>query len=244
MRAWTGWGLIVTGIDIVLLSYDEPLAGQLHLRLERVFGRKVKRLHGVAPMRRALKLTAELVDTEQYWLADGDFEIDLEFDPGAHAPLDDGVAMAVLQAVNAINGLVAGYGGLKLMRTEAIRGMRDGTVDVLAALDRVDFRPVVAGVTRFNQSPFHTWRSGFREVAMLARGSEYGIDEDYTRFLIDRWCNSAGAPYASFGAAGARAGMAFARETAQDPDRWQCISDPAWLHEQFTSHYPDLMPVG
>lgn len=233
--------MIVTGIDVVLLSYDEPLAGQLHGRLERVFKRPVKRLHGVAPMRRALKMTAELVDTEQYWLADGDFDIDPQFDPDALEPLADGVAMAVLQAVNVINGLVAGYGGLKLMRTEAIRGMRDGTVDVLAALDRVEFRPIVAGVSRFNQSPFHTWRSGFREVAMLARGSEYGIDEAYTRFLIDRWCASAGAVHANFGAAGARAGVAFAQETAPDAELWQCISDPAWLREQFASHYPDLI---
>jgi hypothetical protein len=233
----------VTGIDIVLLSYDEPLAGELHTRLERVFGRRVKRLHGVAPMRRALKMTAELVDTEQYWLADGDFEINLDFDLDAMPPLPDGVSMAVLQAVNAINGLVAGYGGLKLMRTAAIRDMREGTRDVLAALDHVDFIPVIAGVTRFNQTPFHTWRAGFREVAMLAHGSEYGMDRDYAQFQIDRWCNSAGATYASFGAAGAIAGVAFAQATAQDPDQWQCINDPSWLHREFTSRYPNLMPV-
>lgn len=236
--------VIVTENDVVLLSYDEPLAGQMHVKLERVFGRKVKRLHGVAPMRRALQLTAELVDTEQYWLADGDFDIDPQFDPGSIAPLDDGVAMVVLQAVNVINGLVAGYGGLKLMRTDAVRSMPAGTIDVMAALDRVEFRGIVAGVTRFNQSPFHTWRSGFREVAMLTRGSEYGIDEAYTRYLVDSWCNSSGATYASFGAAGARAGKAFAQELNRDSDEWQCINNPAWLHEQFTSRYPDLVSVG
>ena len=51
-------------------------------------------------------------------------------------------------------------------------------IDVLAALPgRIEFCPIVAGTTRFNQSPYHTWKAGFRECAMLARDSEYGLDE-------------------------------------------------------------------
>lgn len=143
----------MTGFEAVQLSYDEPLAGSLHTRLTRVLGGTVKRLHGVRGMRRAYRLTAELVDTEQFFLADGDFAIDPEFPTAAVQPLADGVAMRVWQAVNPVNGLTYGYGGLKLIRRSALREMGQA-VDVLAALPgRIEFCRRTAGVTRFNQSP-------------------------------------------------------------------------------------------
>ena len=155
---------------MVQLSFDEPLAHELHTRLESVFGTRVKRLHRVSPMRRALELSAQLVDTDVYWLADGDFEIAPDFDPAAEPPLADGVAMAVYQAMNPICDLVYAYGGLKLIRTQALREIDTSTVDVLAAIGHVEFPQKPAGTTRFNQTPFHTWRAGFREVAMMVRG--------------------------------------------------------------------------
>lgn len=232
---------MATGVDIVQLSYDEPLADELYARLQRVFGRRIKRLHGVAPLRRALKLTAELVDTDQYWLADGDFEIDPAFNPGKIPPLPDGIAMTVLQAENALNGLVYGNGGLKLIRTEAIREMGDDTVDVLAAIGKVEFLPVCAGVTRFNQTPFHAWKAGFREVAMITRGGEYGMGPEWAELVTDRWLNYSEGVYATFGAAGAQAGIDFARETGRDSALWQQINDPAWLKRWFDECYPKLM---
>ncbi|MCX4644083.1 MULTISPECIES: hypothetical protein [unclassified Streptomyces] len=55
--------------DAVLLSYDEPLANSP--RLQRTPGGTVKRLHGVHGMRRAHRLCAEVVDREQFFLANG-----------------------------------------------------------------------------------------------------------------------------------------------------------------------------
>jgi hypothetical protein len=158
----------------VLLSYDEPLADALHARLEHALGCPVKRLHGVRGMRRAYRLCAQVADAEEFWLADGDFAIDSAFDPASIRPLDEGVSMRVRRAVNPVNGLVYGYGGLKLVRRRALRDL-DRVVDVLAALPgQMEFCPQVVGVTRFNQSPFHAWKAGFLECVMLARGSEYG----------------------------------------------------------------------
>lgn len=71
----------MNGFDAVLLSYDEPMATSLHSRLQRTLGGKVKRLHGVHGMRRAYRLCAEVVDHEQFFLADGDFAIDATSPP-------------------------------------------------------------------------------------------------------------------------------------------------------------------
>lgn len=79
-------GPAMSDFDAVMLSYDEPIADRLHARLQRVLGTRVKRLHGVQGMRRAYRLAAEVTDSEQFLLADGDFVIATEFDLGSVAP--------------------------------------------------------------------------------------------------------------------------------------------------------------
>lgn len=241
--------------DAVMLSYDEPIADKLHARLQRVLSMPVKRLHGVHGMRRAYRLTAELVDSEQFLLADGDFVVGTEFDIRSVKPLDADVSMRVWQARNTINGLVYGYGGLKLIRRTALREMAEA-VDVLAALPgRTEFVKEVAGTTRINQSPFHAWKGGFRECAMLARGSEYGMDEDHARALINAWTSGGtevaedtGDPFAcefaEYGVLGARDGLAFAHEAAQEPKEFERLNNPTWLRERFTEAYGDRAAAG
>lgn len=234
----------MTGFDAVQLSYDEPLADSLHTRLTRVLGGAVKRLHGVRGMRRAYRLTAELVDTEMFFLADGDFAIVPEFPTATVEPLADGVAMRVWQALNPVNGLTYGYGGLKLIRRTALREMGQA-VDVLAALPgKVEFCRRTAGVTRFNQTPFHTWKAGFRECAMLARGSEYGMTNTSAQERIDAWTASSDGEFAAYAAAGARDGLDFANAAARDPQHFEALNDPPWLYRHFTTLHGEQAVTG
>ncbi|WP_431981925.1 hypothetical protein [Streptomyces qinglanensis] len=234
----------MTLFDAVLLSYDEPMANSLHARLQRTFGGSVKRLHGVHGMRRAYRLCAEVVDREQFFLADGDFAIGADFDPATVEPLDEGVSMRVWRAVNPVNGLTYGYGGLKLIRRSALRGMGEA-VDVLAALPgRGEFAQQTAGITRFNQSPFHAWKAGFRECAMLARGSEYGMADENARQRVQAWTASRSGEFAAYAAAGACEGVAFARDAACAPQRFDRLNDPTWLRERFTAAHGDQAVSG
>ncbi|MFD4172828.1 hypothetical protein [Streptomyces anulatus] len=234
----------MTGFDAVLLSYDEPQADYLHTRLAHVLRRPVKRLHGVRGMRCAYRMTAELADTEMFFLADGDFAIDETFSAGTVEPLADGVAMRVWQALNPVNGLVYGYGGLKLIRRTALREMGQA-VDVLAALPgRIEFCRQTAGTTLFNQSPFHAWKAGFRECAMLARGSEYGMTDASAQERIDAWTASSEGDFASWAAGGARDGLDFALTAGRDPERFEALNDPAWLLQHFAVLHGELAVTG
>lgn len=234
----------MTGFDAVLLSYDEPQADYLHIRLAHVLRRPVKRLHGVRGMRRAYRMTAELIDTATFFLADGDFAIDEKFSVGTVEPLADGVSMRVWQAANPVNGLVYGYGGLKLIRRTALREMGQA-VDVLAALPgRIEFCRQTAGTTLFNQSPFHAWKAGFRECAMLARGSEYGMTDASAQERIDAWTTSSEGDFASWAAGGARNGIDFAQTAGRDPERFEALNDPAWLLQHFVVLHGELAVTG
>ncbi|MFG2972400.1 hypothetical protein ACGFYY_05260 [Streptomyces sp. NPDC048331] len=217
--------------DAIMLSYDEPLANDLHARVQRVLDRPVKRLHGVRGMRRAYQLTAELTDCEWYFLADGDFAINEDFNPERVAPLAPEASMRVWQALNPLNGLVYGYGGLKLMRRSALLELGHA-VDVLAALPgRVEFSKDVAGITRCNQSPYHAWKAAFRECAMLSHGSEYGMSEQGTKDRLTAWTACGQGGFASYALAGAHEGIAFAAERSG----LDSINDPDWLLDRFTT---------
>ncbi|WP_017600167.1 hypothetical protein [Nocardiopsis lucentensis] len=218
--------------DAVMLSYDEPLANDLHAHLERVLDRPVKRLHGVVGMRRAYRLAAELVDTDTFLLADGDFHIHPTFTPDPD-PLPEGVAMRVWKATNPATGRTYGYGGMKLIRRDSLRRLGEA-VDVLAALPgRVEFSTQVAGTTRFDQSPYHAWKAAFREVAMLTRGCEYGADPDTTREQIRAWTSPVGGRFTSWVRLGAADGSEFAHATPANSPAWQRLNDPVWLRAQF-----------
>ncbi|MER5216750.1 hypothetical protein ABT063_41025 [Streptomyces sp. NPDC002838] len=235
---------MTTRFDAVLLSYDEPMANSLHARLQRTLGGTVKRLHGVHGMRRAYRLCAEVIDREQFFLADGDFAIDTDFDPAMVEPLGEGVSMRVWRAVNPVNGLTYGYGGLKLIRRSALREMGEA-VDVLAALPgRIEFAEQSAGITRFNQSPFHAWKAGFRECAMLARGSEYGMADDDARERVEAWTTSRDGEFAAYAATGAQEGVAFARGAARAPKLFDHLNDPTWLRDRFTAAHGDQAVSG
>lgn len=230
--------------DAVMLSYDEPLADKLHARLQRVLGIRVKRLHGVEGMRRAYRLAAEVVDHEQFLLADGDFVLAAEFALPAVEPLAEGVSMRVWRARNPLNGLVYGYGGLKLIRRSALRDLGDA-VDVLAALPgRVEFTPDIAGTTRINQSPYHAWKAGFRECAMLSRGSEYGMGDAETAERIAAWIAGGEGEFAAFAVLGAREGVAFAHEAARAPELFAKLNDPGWLTARFTAGHGEQAIAG
>ncbi len=129
------------------------------------------------------------------------------------------------QARNPINGLVYGYGGLKLVRRSHLRQLRPA-VDVLAGLPgKTEFTPALAGTTRIDQSPYHAWKAGFRECAMLSRGSEYGMNPARARSRINAWLHDCTGPLAKPAMIGAAAGIAFAA-TAAGQDGMEAINDP------------------
>ncbi|WP_369394760.1 hypothetical protein AB5J72_50145 [Streptomyces sp. CG1] len=116
---------------------------------------------------------------------------------------------------------------------------------ILAALPgRIEFAQRRAAITWFNQSPFHSWKAGFRECAMLARGSEYGMADDDARQRVEAWTTSRDGEFADHAAAGACEGVAFAREAICDVKQFDRLNDPAWLRERFAAAHGDQVVSG
>jgi hypothetical protein len=184
----------VADLDCVYLSYDEPQKEEFWLKIKNMIP-WAKRVDGVKGSDAAHKAAGEASDTERFILIDGDnmpdesfFNLQLDFtdkDPKYHQ------AQFRWKAINAVNGLRYGNGGMSSWTKTYVRDMQTHEHQKNGDLSRVaDFCLDSAdnlywamydcySTTYPNYTPFQAWRAGFREgVKMcLNRGAVPSIDE-------------------------------------------------------------------
>jgi len=184
----------VADLDCIYLSYDEPQKEEFWLKIKNMVP-WAKRVDGVKGSDAAHKAAGEASDTERFILIDGDnmpdeefFNIQLDFtdkDPKYK------LAQFRWKAVNAINGLRYGNGGMSSWTKTYVREMKthehqtEGDVTRIAdfCLDSSDNLYWAMydcySTTYPNYTPFQAWRAGFREgVKMcLNRGAVPSVEE-------------------------------------------------------------------
>ncbi|MGO9956466.1 MAG: hypothetical protein ACLP50_10870 [Solirubrobacteraceae bacterium] len=230
---------MLDAIDAVFVSYDEPAADQLYAKARQSHFPGLKRLHGVRGAGRAYALSAQMVDTDWYVLIDADCEVAADFDVLAGVEATAKADVVVWRARNPVNGLEYGYGGIKLCRASVMRELDWRTsADVLASVRRVAFLPQIGCATLFNQSRFHAWRAGFREVLVLLRG-DFLIEEFERQRRLEAWLGvPADVPHARWAVAGARdAAEAYSESTGGTGAPTFDVNDAAALYSEFSSRY-------
>jgi len=184
----------IADLDVVYLSYDEPQKEEFWLKIKNMVP-WAKRVDGVKGSDAAHKAAAEASDTERFILIDGDnmpqesfFNMQLDF-TGKDATLHK--AQFRWKAINAINGLRYGNGGMSSWTKEYVMNMKtheaqdEGDMSRIAdfCLDSKDNLYWAMydcySTTYPNYTPFQAWRAGFREgVKMcLNRGAVPSVEE-------------------------------------------------------------------
>lgn len=184
----------VADLDCIYLSYDEPQKEEFWLKIKNMVP-WAKRVDGVKGSDAAHKAAGEASETERFILIDGDnmpeekfFDMQLDFrdkDPKYK------LAQFRWKAVNAVNGLRYGNGGMSSWTKTYVAEMKthehqtDGDVSRIAdfCLDSADNLYWAMydcySTTYPNYTPFQAWRAGFREgVKMcLNRGKVPSVEE-------------------------------------------------------------------
>ena len=184
----------VADLDCVYLSYDEPQKEEFWLKIKNMVP-WAKRVDGVKGSDAAHKAAGEASETERFILIDGDnmpeesfFNIQLDF-TGKDEKFKE--AQFRWKAINSINGLRYGNGGMSSWTKSYVRDMKthehqdEGDVSRIAdfCLDSKDnlywSMYDCYSTTYPNHTPFQAWRAGFREgVKMcLVRGARPTVDE-------------------------------------------------------------------
>ena len=168
----------VADLDCIYLSYDEPQKEEFWLKIKNMVP-WAKRVDSVKGSDAAHKAAGEASDTERFILIDGDnmpeesfFNIQLDF-----TDKDETFRKAQFRwkAVNSINGLRYGNGGMSSWTKTYVREMKthehqnEGDVSRIAdfCLDSKDnlywAMHDCYSTTYPNYTPFQAWRAGFRE---------------------------------------------------------------------------------
>ncbi len=164
-------------LSVIYLSYDEPQKQEFWLKIKHM-APWAKWVDGVKGSDAAHKAAAEASDTERFILIDGDnlpqesfFDLELDF-----GSVDPSFMQGQFRwrAINDINGLCYGNGGMSSWTRAYVRNMKTHenshgdpatTVDFcLHSHDNQYWSMHDCYSTTFpNHSPFQAWRAGFRE---------------------------------------------------------------------------------
>lgn len=183
----------IADLDLIYLSFDEPQKEEFWLKIKNICP-WAKRVDNVKGSDAAHKAAARASDTERFIVVDGDnlpnedfFNMQLDFtdkDPVYK------IAQYRWKAINNINGLRYGNGGLSCWTKDYVLNMKthensDGndktTVDFcLDSTDNIYWSMWDCYSTTYpNYSPYQAWRAGFREgVKMsLSRGTKPSVEQ-------------------------------------------------------------------
>lgn len=218
--------------DIVFLSYDEPYAEEHWKRVKKRFP-YAKRVHGVKGILNAHKKCAYLSQTDYFFVIDGDAYIleSFGFDDAPSDIRDDRFYM--WQSRNAINDLIYGNGGVKLFPKNFFDDVKEYGIDLFIRLPHEQMKQV-ASISRFNASPFYSWRAGFRECAQLASQHSEKVKEQTRIYILNIWCNKgADREFGKWCIKGSRAGRRYGMENAGNEKAIKLMNDFDWLKIRF-----------
>jgi hypothetical protein len=223
--------------DIVYISKDEEYADINYKNILEKFPR-TKRIHGVEGIHQAHIEAAKLCSTDMIWIIDADAEIVDNFKFDYYIPTydpDSKRTVHVWKSKNPINGLIYGYGAVKLLPRDLTLNMDTNKPDMTTSISPL-FKTInqISNITKFNTDEFSTWRSAFRECVKLSSRAIDGQLDEETEFRLNAWCTRG--KDKQFGDAainGANHGKKYGEYAANNQEKLYKINDYKWLRNQF-----------
>ena len=226
--------------DIVFISYQEPNADENFENLKTRFpDRVIHRVHGVKGIHQAHIEAAKVCDTPMFYIVDGDAVVVDDFNFDWQVPAWQYNHVHVWRSKNPVNGLVYGYGGIKLFPRLETLNMDTSKPDMTTSIsDKFVAMPKVSNITAFNTDPFNAWKSAFRECAKL---SSKVIDRQKSKETNERlrtWCIHMipDTPFGEDALQGAKAGTAYGTRNKGNVEALKNINDFDWLKEKFNGN--------
>ena len=221
-------------LDVVFISYNETNAEENWSRVKEKYSR-AKRINGVKGIFEAHKAAARIVNTDMFYVVDGDaYLVDdwkFDFDPSVF----DRDCVFVYKSINPINDLEYGYGGVKIfpkkLLLEATSWGTDMTTSIAGKLKVID---KISNITKFDTDEFSTWRSAFRECAKLSAGTILKQDATETKKRLKIWKTvGRDRQFGEYSLLGAKAGIEYGKENKLNIELMKLINDREWLEKQF-----------
>ena len=180
----------ITDFDFVYISYDEPNAEENYQDLlDKVSS--TKRVHNIKGFDAAHHMAADIAETNNFFVIDGDNQIVREFFLETIPDDFNPAYVYSWSARNIINNLIYGNGGIKLWSKQVLKNSHCHESNGITGIDWCWTVPYYQMNDWFsyslcNASPYQAFRAGFRE------GIKMTLDGNGQRVLrkIDHIANS------------------------------------------------------
>lgn len=215
--------------DVFFLTHGEPLA-DIHWQRLLMMAPHARRVDDIDGIRNAHRQCAKLARTTLFFVVDADNEV-LDFDFRIRIPVYDQSYVHVWRAMNPVNDLIYGWGGIKLFPRKLLLDEAAMPLDMTSSF-QMKLIEQIGSITRFNTSGFDAWRSAFRECVKLTV-----VDTTESRERLEVWCSVAKGDFAEECLRGANEGRAFALNQRTEAGR---INDWAWLAAYYQNGHAHL----
>ena len=221
-------------LNVLFISYYESNAEE---NWQRVLEKApwAKRIDGVEGIFNAHKAAAKLSTTDMFYVVDGDAWLVDDFNFDFQPSIFDRACTHIWRATNPINGLVYGYGGVKLFSKQIVDDATSWTtLDMSTTItSKIKIINTVSNITAFNTDEYSTWRSAFRECVKLCYSIQQHLNNIDSIHRLESWMVPSDAPFAKYAIDAAQEAKEWVQQNVNDIDVLRQINDRKWLETQF-----------
>jgi hypothetical protein len=139
----------------------------------------------------------------------------------------------IFNSRNPVNGLEYGHQGMICYNKNLVLANNNPGLDFTLSQPHESV-PILSGIAHFNQSPWMTWRTAFREVVKLKHfmATQPTLE---TEHRLNTWLTVADGKYAEYCLMGAADAVDYYNEVGGVYDKLMLSFDWAWLKERFNA---------
>lgn len=234
-------------LDVVFIDNGEPDADKwfkhLLILLSReqqnhptlLYDNRLARVSGVNGRAAAYKAAAKASETNWFFAVFAKLEVDPGFDFNWQPDYWQGPKHYIFNAKNPLNGLTYGHQGMIAYNKRLVLANDTPGID-FTLTQAHESVPLLSGTAHFNQDPWMTWRTAFREVVKLKHFSitQPSVETDYR---LKVWTTRAEGPHAEWCMRGAQDAVEYFDSVAGAYDKLMLTFEWAWLRAHFDAKY-------
>jgi hypothetical protein len=222
-------------LDIIYISNGEPDEEKWYQHTCDSSQRPVKWIRGIDGRARAYKAAAEASSSKWFFTVFAKLEVVDNFPWHWQPDYFQEPKHYIFYAKNPINGLEYGHMGMIAYNKKLVLETQAYGLDFTLSKAH-EVVPLLSGIARYNQNPWMTWRTAFREVVKLKHfvSIEPNVDAEYR---LKKWLTTAVGDFAEWSRLGAGDAVEYYNKVNGSYEQLMFSFEWAWLNQLFDTKY-------